>query len=70
LSGSGFQHSQNNFFDAWGKENKVLQLASAQEKPFCAILEITVFLAFLDRVELFNCIVTRSVPGGDLAAVR
>ena len=54
LSGSGFQHSQNNFFDAWGKENKVLQLASAQEKPFCAILEITVFLAFLDRVELFN----------------
>ena len=54
LSGSGFQHSQNNFFDAWGKENKVLRLASAQEKPFCAILEITVFLAFLDRVELFN----------------
>ena len=25
------------FFDAWGKENKVLRLASAQEKPFCAI---------------------------------
>src|SRR6516225_8226121 len=38
------------FFDAWGKENKVLRLASAQEKPFCAIFGSR-YSACLDRVE-------------------
>ena len=29
--------SKNNLFDLLGKENRAFQLASAQEKPFCAI---------------------------------